>query len=112
MGRKHTLRKIVLEESALAATQAGTETVCDQLDLVSYYLEQSNSAGFTGALTIQWKDDDTDWDDLPISTIALVADDEVIVEVEPNFKYIRPVITVAAGTADCQILVVGKTVGA
>lgn len=110
--RKHTLQKIVLNETALAATIEGEQTVCGQLDVVLYKLQQTNSAGFTGELIIEAKNDDTEWEALPISTIALAADDTVYVEVETTFKYVRPKIIVAAGNADCVIGLFGKTIGA
>lgn len=111
--RKHvTYIKEVLGETALAATTASEETICEQLDSVRYSVFQTNSAGFTGELKIQWKDDLTDWEDLPISTMALAADDIIIVDAETNFKHIRAKVEVAAGTADFQIYVKGKTIGA
>lgn len=112
MTRKHTLQKIVIDQTALAATFEGETTVCGQLDLVSYYLFQENSAAFTGTLTIQFKNDDTDWATLPISAMVLAADDEIAVDVKTNFKYVRPVITVTGGTADFIVGIIGKTIGA
>lgn len=112
--RKHVLRgTTVLNETALAATAAGLETICDQVDRVSYVLTQTNSAGFTGELVIERQDEtSSDWHILPISTMALAADDEVYVIIEPNFKKIRPRIIVTGGTADFEIVVTAKTLGA
>lgn len=112
--RKHILKgTTVLSATALAATTAGAETVCEQLDRVSYILTQTNSAGFAGELVIERQDEtSSNWHVLPISTMALAADDEVYVIVEPNFKKIRPKIIVTGGMADFEITVTAKTLGA
>lgn len=112
--RKHVvIGTVVLSEVALAATAAGNETVCGQLDRVTYLVTQTNSAGFTGELVIERQDETSDtWHQLPITTMALAADDEIIVIIEPNFRKIRPRIIVAAGTADIRIVVTAKTLGA
>lgn len=112
MSRKLTLQSIVIDEVALGITKSGKETVSGNLDTILYKLYQTNSAGFTGTLTIQAKNDDTDWDDLPIQSIALAADDTIYVQCETIFKYVRPVITVTAGTADFVVGLYGKTIGA
>lgn len=112
--RKHILKgTTILSATALAVSTAGNETFCDQLDRVSYVVIQSNSAGFTGELVIERQDETSDtWHVLPISTMALAADDEIYVIVEPNFKKIRPKILVTGGTADFEITVTAKTLGA
>jgi hypothetical protein len=115
MSRKHVLfNKAVIDEVGLDADFIGTETVCEQLDLVSYVLIQSNGSSLAGTFIIQIKDDLTPWIDLNTSTYSLSgATDTIKIDVDNIlFKYIRPKITISAGSADFLVVVKGKTYSA
>lgn len=115
MGRKTiTYKKRVIEVAGLDTILIGEETVCEQMDFISYNVYQQNGSSLAGTVTIQMKDDGEDWIDLLIDTISLAGTSDIyrININETNFKYIRPKLSVTAGSADFIVTVKGKTIAA
>lgn len=109
--RKHVLEKVLFDDT-IAATTEIEQTHCGQLDRVTYYVAITSAAALVGEIVIQWKNEKTNWEDLPMNTIALTADEEIYIDIETNFKEVRPKVIITAGSADFYIEVSGKTVGA
>ncbi len=115
MSRKHVLfNKAVIDEEALDADFEGTETICEQLDEIAYTLLQTNGSSLAGELIIQVKDELTPWINFNTETFALTGATDIIkVDVDKiNYRYIRPKITISAGSADFLVIVKGKTYSA
>ncbi len=115
MGRKHVLFcKVVIDGEGIDADTIGTETICEQLDEITYVLIQTNGSSLAGELIVQIKDDLTPWIDFDTQTFALTGATDIIkIDVDKiNYKYIRPKITISAGSADFIVTVKGKTYSA
>lgn len=116
MSRKLILNEFTaLDETGLDESMAGDETVCENLDAISYEVDWENGSSLDGEINIQYKNDGNVWKNLPFaSTIALSGasgshkiDVDLII-----FKKIRPYVTINAGQADIVIKTKGTTQGA
>lgn len=107
--------KNVIEETGLLAQKIGLVTSCENVDLITYDVIWSNGVGsLDSALVIQFSHDEETWYDLPFSsTITMTgASGSHRVDIEPNFKFVRPVINFTVGNGDFLLIVKGTTKGA
>lgn len=115
MGRKLLIGpKNVIEGIALAVNTTGDTTDCDFVDLVSYDVVWANGAALDAVVTCEYSNDDKTWITIGFGNpIPLAgASGSHRIDIEPNFKYVRPAIAFVAGNADIKIVIKGTTKGA
>lgn len=115
MSRKLVLGpKNVVEETAMDTTANGLTTDCEFLDLISYDVVWSNGNTPVATVTIQYSNDESTWITLDFgSTISISgASGSHRIDIKPNFKYVRPVVTFSSGDTDLIIQSKGTTKGA
>jgi len=115
MSRKHVLGpKDIIDETGLDTTMTGDKSHCENLDLISYDVIWSNGNTPVATVSIEYSNDATDWRTIDFgSTISISgASGAHRIDIEPNFKFVRPVVTFSSGDTDLLIEVKGTTKGA
>ena len=115
MGRKLVLGpKNVIEETGMDTTATGEKSYCEFLDLISYDLIWSSGNTPVATVTIQYSNDNESWITIDFgSTISISgASGSHRIDIKPNFKYVRPVVTFSSGDTDLTMQVKGTTKGA
>lgn len=114
--RKHILNEFtVMDETALAASLASSETVVEQLDSVRYTVEWANGNAPDMTIMLQYSNDNVNWFDLQMDSVPTIntASGEHTIDIDLIIsKYLRLMITVTSGDADLLIKVKGTTTGA
>lgn len=115
MSRKlHLGPKNVVEETGMDTTATGIKSYCEYLDLISYDVIWTNGNTPVAVITIDYSNDGEDWRTIDFgSTISISgASGSHRIDIKPNFKFVRPVVTFSSGDTDLVIEVKGTTKGA
>jgi hypothetical protein len=107
--------KEVINETALAVQEVGLITDVDQIDLLTYDVIWNNGAGPLDAeVIVEYSHDKKTWYTLEFnSTVDLTgASGSHRIDIEPNFKYLRPTVNFVAGNCDIVLIAKGTTKGA
>ena len=114
MGRKSILRDHkVIDTGDISGDLTSSETNCEHLDRVSYFLNWSGVSP-VGTITVEVSPDGSNWFELDLGSISISGNsgNHTIFITETDFKSIRLQYVSTSGTGTLNAIIHGSTEGA
>ena len=97
-----------IQEVGLAATFNGRESFVRYFDRAAFDVTLSNGVGFDGIFTVEGSHDKVTWFPLELSAVMALAGATGFIHLNVQvieYVYLRPKITVNAGTGDITVII-------